>query len=57
LIQGVVVSQGFRGVNYTLKVKIKDRMIDVLSQDLVEEGQEIRLSVLPKDVHLLQASK
>jgi len=57
LIQGVVVNQGFRGVNYTLKVKVKDQLIDVLSQDLVEEGEEIRLSVLPKDVHLLQASK
>ena len=57
LIHGVVVSQGFRGVHYTLKVKIKDRVIDVLSQDLVEEGNEVRLSVLPKDVHLLRASK
>lgn len=57
LIHGVVVTQGFRGVNYTLKVKVKEFMIDVLSQDLVEEGEEIRLSVLPKDVHLIQPSK
>ncbi len=54
LIHGIVMSQGFRGVNYTLKVKINDQFIDVLSQDRVDEGEEIRLSVLPKDVHLLK---
>ena len=57
LLQGIVINQGFRGVNYTLKVKIQNTLIDVLSQDLVEEGQEIRLSVLQKDVHLVRSIK